>query len=81
MSDTSRLVLVEFVLQERGPTEREAREDLFMLVVTGGRERTAEQFRALLAQADLQLSWMVPTQERRSVLEVIPVLPTQETSQ
>ncbi|MBV9228936.1 MAG: hypothetical protein JOZ18_06455 [Chloroflexi bacterium] len=71
MSNTSKLVLVEFVLQEHGPTEREAGEDLFMLVVTGGRERTAEQFRALLASANLQLSRIVPTQGRRSVLEAV----------
>jgi ubiquinone/menaquinone biosynthesis C-methylase UbiE len=76
MSDTSKLVLLEFVLQEQEPTEREAREDLFMLVVTGGRERTAQQFRALFAQADLQLSRIVPTQGRRSVIEALPLPPS-----
>ncbi|HZU02723.1 MAG TPA: methyltransferase [Ktedonobacteraceae bacterium] len=80
MSNTSRLVLLEFVLQEQEPTEREAREDLFMLVVTGGRERTAQQFRTLLAQANLQLRRIILTQERSSVLEAIPLLPTRETS-
>ena len=73
MSNTSKLVLVEFVLQEHESREREVREDLFMLVVTGGRERTEEQFRALLARANLQLSRIVPTQGRRSVLEAIPL--------
>lgn len=72
MSSTSKLVLVEYVFGEQGPTEREAREDLFMLVVTGGRERTAEQFRALLSKAGLHLCRMVPTQGRRSVMEAIP---------
>ncbi len=72
MSSTSKLVLVEYVVGEQGPTEREAREDLFMLVVTGGRERTVEQFRTLLSKAGLQLSRMVPTQGRRSVMEAIP---------
>src|SRR5579884_3152314 len=80
MSNTSRLVLVEFVLQEHESREREAREDLFMLVVTGGRERTAQQFRTLLAQANLQLRRIILTQERSSVLEAIPLLPTRETS-
>ena len=73
MSNTSKLVLVEFVLQEHESREREVREDLFMLVVTGGRERTEEQFHALLARANLQLSRIVPTQGRRSVLEAIPL--------
>jgi hypothetical protein len=43
-----------------------------MLVVTGGQERTAEQFRTFLAQADFQLMRTVPTQGRRSVIEAIP---------
>jgi O-methyltransferase domain len=69
MSNTSKLVLVEYVFREQGPTERE---DLFMLVVTGGHERTAEQFRTLLSKAGLQLCRVVSTQGRRSVMEAIP---------
>jgi hypothetical protein len=80
MSPRSTLVLIEFVIQERKKNAREAGEDLFMLVVTGGRERTAEQFRMLLAKADLQLSRILPTQGRRSVIEAVPLTPNGENA-
>lgn len=69
MSPKSKLVLIEFLVQEDQAVARVAKEDLFMLVVTGGQERTSEQFRNLLAQAGLQLIRTVPTQGRRSIIE------------
>jgi hypothetical protein len=42
-----------------------------MLVVTAGRERTAEEFRTLLSKAGFQLSRILPTQGRCSVMEAI----------
>ncbi len=74
MSKTSKLILLEFVVTEQQKTARQAMEDLFMLVVTGGRERTEEQFRKLLAEAGLQLTSHIPTEGRRSILEAIPTL-------
>ncbi len=72
MSPESKIVLIEFIFQEQQVTERVAKEDLFMLVVTGGRERTSEQFRKLLTQAGFQLTRIIPTQGRRSVIEATP---------
>jgi hypothetical protein len=72
MSPESKIGLIEFVLQEQRVTERVAKEDLFMLVVTGGRERTSQQFRTLLAQAGFLLTRIIPTQGRRSVIEATP---------
>jgi hypothetical protein len=75
MSPDSKLVLIEFLLEEQQEPDishRVAKEDLFMLVITGGRERTAEQFRALLAQAGFRLTSIIPTQERRYVIEAVP---------
>jgi hypothetical protein len=40
-----------------------------MLVMTGGRERTEAEYRALLAAADLNLSKVITTQSEMSVLE------------
>jgi hypothetical protein len=42
--------------------------DLMMLVLVRGRERTEEEFRGLLAAADLRLTRVVPA-GRRSLIE------------
>lgn len=55
MGPGSRLAIVERLPDERQPTAREALSDLHMLVTLGGRSRTAEAFRALLADAGLRV--------------------------
>ena len=42
-----------------------------MLVLTGGRERTREEFRALFAGAGLRLRRIVPTACPLSILEAV----------
>ena len=51
---TVRILLVEGVVSER-PTADEASFDLFMLVVSGGGERTLEEFRRLAERAGLEV--------------------------
>ncbi|XKK40042.1 hypothetical protein HFP72_04460 [Nocardiopsis sp. ARC36] len=46
--------------------------DLSMLVLSGGRERTDEQFAELLAGADLELRRVVPTSSPHSLVEAVP---------
>ncbi len=46
--------------------------DVNMLVVTGGRERTHDEFEQLFARAGLSLQRVVPTAYPLSVLEAIP---------
>lgn len=43
--------------------------DLEMLVSPGGSERTAEEYRELLAAAGLRLTRIVPTQSPMSIIE------------
>jgi len=43
--------------------------DLEMLVLPGGRERTADEFAALFTRAGLRLSRIVPTASALSVIE------------
>ena len=45
--------------------------DLMMLVI-GGKERTEEQYRELLAGAGLELARVVPTESEVSVVEAVP---------
>jgi len=43
--------------------------DLNMMVMTGGRERTQEEFTSLLAAAGLRLKRIIPTLSPISVME------------
>jgi hypothetical protein len=47
--------------------------DLHMLALVGGRERTAAEYRTLLAEAGFRLTTTVPTHAGSSVVEAIPV--------
>jgi SAM-dependent methyltransferase len=72
MSPLSKLVLIESIRQEQELVEPVAKGDLLMLVITGGRERTYEEYQALLAQAGFQLTRVVPIEGHHSVIEAIP---------
>jgi hypothetical protein len=47
--------------------------DLNMLAMVGGKERTATEFRELLAAAGFQLTKIVPTHSPMSVIEAVPM--------
>jgi O-methyltransferase domain/Dimerisation domain len=67
-----RLLIVEFVLPQ-GDTPHPAKlMDLLMLTVTGGVERTAEEFAALLAQANFTIANFIPTSNQQHVVEALP---------
>ncbi len=68
-----RLLLVEEVLP--GGTEPSPARllDLLMLVLPGGRERTIDEFRGLLAGAGFALTGVVPTGAGASVIEARPI--------
>jgi hypothetical protein len=46
--------------------------DLNMMVMTGGRERTAAEYRSLLETAGFRLARIVPTATEMSVIEAVP---------
>ena len=47
--------------------------DITMLLITGGRERTAKEYEALLCEAGFALTRIVPTSSPASVIEATPV--------
>ena len=47
--------------------------DLIMLTMTGGRERTAAEYGALLEKAGFKLNRVVSTESFMSVVEAVPV--------
>ena len=47
--------------------------DIHMLALTGGRERREDEYRDLLAAADLRLTRVIPTGVSRSIIETVPM--------
>ena len=64
-----RLILLESVLQPGNEPDLGKLIDLEMLLLPGGKERTAEEFGALFARAGFALTRVVPTQSPLSVIE------------
>ncbi|MBA2446882.1 MAG: methyltransferase, partial [Chloroflexi bacterium] len=73
MAPGSKLLIVERLLPPGNePAPDVVLGDILMLVHTGGRERTAAEYRALLEAADLRLARTVATSTPFSVLEAVP---------
>jgi hypothetical protein len=72
----ARLLVVEQVLPERmalcAAHQEAARMDLHMLLMVGGRERTAGEYRRLLEDASFELRRLVPAALSVSVIEASP---------
>lgn len=66
----ARILLIEGVLDEASPGQL-AEVDIEMLVMTGGRERTQEQWNRLLTDAGVSLRSVVPATPMASVIEAV----------
>jgi hypothetical protein len=66
-----RLLLVEMVLPEGDTPHRGKIFDMMMLLLTGGRERTAVEYGSLLNDAGFKLVRIVPTSSAGSVVEAV----------
>jgi ubiquinone/menaquinone biosynthesis C-methylase UbiE len=69
LPDNGKLILVEAVVPETSEMHFSKFIDLNMLVMTGGRERTAEEFRRLYEDSGFKLARIVPTESPFSVIE------------
>jgi hypothetical protein len=69
MAAHGKLVVVEAVLPPGNTPFFHKWMDLNMLVVTGGRERTAAEYRALFEAAGFKLTQIIPTASEMSVIE------------
>jgi len=66
----ARLIVIEPLLPEdKEPALEAAMMDIAMLVVTGGRERTAAEFAALYELAGFRLQRVIPTASPFKLLE------------
>ncbi len=72
MTPAAAVLLLERILPEHGHASEAAMGDVNMMVMLTGRERTAAQYRKLLADADLQMTKVVEVSERDSLIEARP---------
>ena len=75
MASKAKLVLLERelpeVIENPGETMPTVMGDLHMMVVLGGRERTANEYRDLLAQAGLRMTRLIPTEPDYAAVEAV----------
>lgn len=71
LADGGRLLMVEAVVPEGNEPSFSKQMDLQMLVMTGGRERTAAEYRALLARAGFEMTNVIPTKSPVSIVEAV----------
>jgi hypothetical protein len=67
-----RVILLEAVLQSGNKPDMGKLIDLEMLVMPGGRERTADEFEDLFERAGFELTRILPTESPLSVIEARP---------
>jgi hypothetical protein len=73
MGPTGKLLLLELILAPSNEGSFATFQDLNMLAMTGGRERTEAEYRALLTKAHFALTAILPIQAGSSMIEAIPV--------
>ena len=65
----ARLIVVEVLVPDTPGPDHSKLLDIIMLAVTGGRERTRDQYEKLLAEAGFELERVVPTRSSYFVVE------------
>ena len=73
MKPGGRLLIVETVLPPGDTMHQGKLQDMVMLVVPGGQERTEAEYAALLEKASFRLTRVVPTDSVVSIVEATPV--------
>jgi hypothetical protein len=72
MDPQARLLIIETVLPQGDAPHQGKLQDMVMLVVAGGQERTEAEYTSLLGKAGFRLSRVVPTESVVSVVEALP---------
>lgn len=70
---TGRVLLVEVMVGPANVPEPGKFMDVNMLAMTGGRERSAEEFAALFGASGFELGRVIPTQSMMHLVEALPV--------
>ena len=73
MKSDARLIIVDCVVPETNEPHFSKFIDLNMLVMTGGKERTAKEFKRLLEASGFKLLQVIPSDQPTSIIEAQPV--------
>lgn len=73
MSENARLLIMERIVPPNNEMHGSKWVDLTMMLVTGGKERTREEYQALLSQAGFEITRIIPTDAAYSIIETKPV--------
>ena len=73
MQPNGRVIIVDCVVPDNDEPDLSKTFDLNMLVMTGGKERTAAEFEQLLAAAGFKLLRVIPTDVPTSIVEAQPI--------
>lgn len=71
MNDGGRMIVIENIVPEGNTTSFAKFIDINMLVMTGGRERTEQEFADLFAAAGFRLTRVVPTESPFCIIEAV----------
>ena len=69
----ARLIVVEVLVPDSAGPDHSKVLDIMMLAVTGGRERTRDQYEKLLAETGFELQRVVPTRSSYFIVEATAV--------
>ena len=72
LPDDGALVLIEYCLGDDNTPSLGKTIDLVMMTITGGKERTIDEHRALLASAGFQLNRAIPVSPEITIIEALP---------
>ena len=73
LADSARLLIVEMVIPDDNAPAYGKLLDLLMLVYSGGRERTEQEYRMLLESAGFSLARIIATTSTVSIIEAVPL--------
>lgn len=67
------LLLVEVILPERDSAVYGRVLDISMMILTGGKERTLQEYRDLLAESGFSVNQVIPSSSDLSIIEALPI--------
>jgi hypothetical protein len=71
MPDHAKLLLIESIIPPGNEPSPAKFGDLIMLLLTGGRERSEEEYRSLLRSNGFELTHLMPTPSMLSIIEAV----------
>jgi len=73
MTETSRLLVIELPIDHRRPEYPAPVSDMYMLAVTGGKQRSAAELAALFTEVGLKMASVTPLATPMTIFEAVPV--------